>query len=230
MKKFSILDVNPNDVKFIEKNARYMSRTEYDALVNNIKRDGQLSSVPFCAKENDEYIVVSGNHRIKAAIDAGLQNIQIMVGENLSNDQIRAIQLSHNSIVGKDDMVILRELYDEIKSSDFKAYSFIDTSIFEELEKIDVNIIQPTNEFISFNIMFFDAEFSKFEDIINEIRINEKAVEALLPTPKQDYEKFIEVVGKIRKDFDIKDYGTSLIKMAELANETLKKVKQNETV
>ena len=98
---FYIIDINPSEIKFIEKNARFMSQNEFNALVSNIKRDGQLSSVPFLIKENEIYTVISGNHRIKASIEAGLTSIKAMVGENLSNDEIRAIQLSHNSITGK---------------------------------------------------------------------------------------------------------------------------------
>ena len=61
---FYIIDINPSEIKFIEKNARFMSQNEFNALVSNIKRDGQLSSVPFLIKENEIYTVISGNHRI----------------------------------------------------------------------------------------------------------------------------------------------------------------------
>lgn len=218
---FYIIDINPSEIKFIEKNARFMSQNEFNALVSNIKRDGQLSSVPFLIKENEIYTVISGNHRIKASIEAGLTSIKAMVGENLSNDEIRAIQLSHNSITGKDDLQILKEIFDEIQNSDLKEYSFIDTSLFEDLEKVNIEIVQPANEFISLNMVFFSAELSKFEDIIQEIETSNKLSDYTIPMPMQEFDNFIEVVGKIKKEYKIKDYGATIIKMAEIVKKQL---------
>jgi hypothetical protein len=223
MKNFKIIDIDPNEIKFIKKNARFMSREEFKALVQNIKRDGQLSSVPFCHKEGEDYVVISGNHRVKASIEAGLTSITIMVGENLTNDEIRAIQLSHNSIVGKDDLTILKELFDEIEEAGLKNYAFIDNSIFDEMQEVSMQIVQPTNEFITIGLMFFDSELSKFEDIIEEIAIAKQGAEVVIPMPKQLYESFTEVVSRIKAEHDIKDYGATLIKMASMASEVLHK-------
>ena len=46
MKKFKIEEVQLSDIKFVKKNAHFMSNDTFNALVNNIRRDGQLSSVP----------------------------------------------------------------------------------------------------------------------------------------------------------------------------------------
>ena len=43
-----IIKINPRDIKLLEVNARYMKPDEYQKLVANIKKDGQLTSVPFC--------------------------------------------------------------------------------------------------------------------------------------------------------------------------------------
>ena len=63
--------VNVSELEFLEKNARYMTNEMFRNLVDNIKRDGGLSSVPLCWKHDDKYRVLSGNHRCRAAIEAG---------------------------------------------------------------------------------------------------------------------------------------------------------------
>jgi hypothetical protein len=223
MSRFIIEEVNPNDILYIEKNARYMSREEFSQLVRNIKRDGQLSSTPFCTKEDGKLTVISGNHRVKAAVEAGLTKIHTFTAENLTNDEIRAIQLSHNSIAGKDDLTILKELFEEIQNSEYKNYAFIDNSLFDEMEKMSIEIVQPVNEFISISLMFFDAEFSKFEDILQEVKVLDSTSEVIIPLPMQDYTKFTDVISMIKEEYGIKDYGATLIKMASIVEGLLGK-------
>ena len=68
MGKFKIAEVQLSDIKLVKKNAHFMQQDTFNALVNNIRRDGQLSSVPFCVRHSDgSYTVVSGNHRTQAA-------------------------------------------------------------------------------------------------------------------------------------------------------------------
>ena len=107
-----IIKVDPKTIKLLKTNARYMESNEYERLVENIKRDGKLTSVPFGhIDENGDIEVLSGNHRVMASIDAGLDEIEIMLcKEKLTKDQCLAIQLSHNSITGKDDEEILKQL------------------------------------------------------------------------------------------------------------------------
>ena len=59
MGKFKIAEVQLSDIKLVKKNAHFMQQDTFNALVNNIRRDGQLSSVPFCVKHSDgSYTVV----------------------------------------------------------------------------------------------------------------------------------------------------------------------------
>ena len=46
MGRFKIEEVEISKIRLIDKNARYMEQTDFRALVDNIKRDGELSSVP----------------------------------------------------------------------------------------------------------------------------------------------------------------------------------------
>jgi len=110
-----------------DKNARFMKAEQYRRLVDNIRRDGCLTSVPFAVRQGDRYTILSGNHRVRAARDAGLTEVLVLYSEReMSHQQQVAIQLSHNAIVGQDDLAILRELYDEINDVALKEYSGLD--------------------------------------------------------------------------------------------------------
>jgi len=114
--KTQVITIDPNKLHFLEQNARFMRHEVFTRLVQNLKEDGELTQLPFCAilgyfTEDDEiqtdeegdpiWEVLSGNHRAKAAIAAGIKEIKVQVTyEPLSPDRRKAIQLSHNAIAG----------------------------------------------------------------------------------------------------------------------------------
>ena len=125
--------VNPaEDCELLEHNARYMTKEQLGRLTENVKGDGFLSQLPFCIRlESGKYKVISGNHRVKSAIKAGLTRILVLFGTPDVFDEQRqvAIQLSHNAISGQDDISILQELYASLKDLGLKAYTGIDAFI-----------------------------------------------------------------------------------------------------
>lgn len=62
-----------SELKLLEKNARYMKPEQFNRLVENIRRDGCLTSVPLVHRDGESLVVVSGNHRVSAAIKAGIE-------------------------------------------------------------------------------------------------------------------------------------------------------------
>jgi hypothetical protein len=71
--------VTPGELKLLEKNARYMKAEQFQSLVENIKKDGNLSSLPLCYREKDGKLrVLSGNHRVMAARQAGVEQVLVM--------------------------------------------------------------------------------------------------------------------------------------------------------
>ena len=95
------------DLKLLAKNARYMAEPEFNRLVENLRRDGVLTSLPLVYRGE----VLSGNHRVQAALKAGILTADVIeIETELSEEQQRAIQLSHNALTGKDDPNLLREI------------------------------------------------------------------------------------------------------------------------
>src|SRR5690242_16828167 len=91
--------VRLSELKLLEKNARYMKPEQFNRLVENIRRDGCLTSVPLVHRDGDDLVVVSGNHRVSAAIKAGIEESDVIeVMSPLTRQQFVALQLSHNAI------------------------------------------------------------------------------------------------------------------------------------
>lgn len=223
-KRFKFKEVNISEIDGLEKNAHYMEQGMFNRLVDNIKKDGALSSVPFCVPKDDgRYEVVSGNHRVKAAKVAGIPIITIMYADDLTKDQKLAIQLSHNSINGKDDLTILRELLEEISTGEYKDYAHISEDAFLELEKMDYEIVQPKHTVIPVTFFFYDYDNAKLEELIKLLEEKRpEEVENSVVLPMAEFDRIKEVVAEVQKKFKIKSYGLSMSKIITIAREALK--------
>ena len=164
----------------------------------NIKRDGQLTSAPFAALDpaDGKYEVLSGNHRVQAAISAGLQTIPCIITDDpLSEEQRIAIQLSHNAIVGQDDPDILKKLYDKILDIDLKEYSGLDDKTLGLLDKAQSQAMSEANlEFQVLSIVYLPDELKAAQTVIDTL-----AREAQRP----DVHKYMSYQGEpiLRKAF-----------------------------
>ena len=72
-KSVVVREVDVEDLVFLEKNANVMEGEVLRRLVENIEHDGILTQLPFVQRlPNGKYEIISGNHRVKASIEAGL--------------------------------------------------------------------------------------------------------------------------------------------------------------
>lgn len=156
-----LADLTPTDL-----NARYMRHETFAQLVANLRRDGVLTSTPFVWKHPDtgQLEIISGNHRVKAAIEAGITEASwIQCDEPLTEAERRAIQLSHNAITGEDDPMVLAELYERIDSVDLRKYSGLDDEQLGLIPSVDLtNLREPTLDMVSLSFVFLP---STWEDI-----------------------------------------------------------------
>ena len=113
--------MDPKDISLLKKNARILKKDVFQQLT----ADKRLSSVPLCHRLSDGRVeVLSGNHRVQASVEAGIERILVMIiEEDLTRSQAVAIQLSHNALVGEDDPALLAELWAEIEDIAAKTYA-----------------------------------------------------------------------------------------------------------
>jgi len=155
---------DPRRLTRLKVNARYMKKEEYDRLVANVRRDGCLTSIPLIYSGGEhpegEELILSGNHRCDAAVDADLTEIDAMLIDTpLSRQQLLAIQLSHNAIAGHDDPATLRQLYDELDDVDWRGYSGLDDQQLALLADVNTEGLSEANlDFATIQLVFLPTE------------------------------------------------------------------------
>jgi len=214
-----IIKIDPKELKLLDLNARYMRHETFQQLVENIRRDGSLTQLPFAIWEDDtqRYKVLSGNHRVQAAIEAGLTEIPCLVThDDLSEDRQVGIQLSHNAISGEDDPTILKSLYEGIADIDMKTYAGLDDKTLELLENVQPESIGEANlEFQVMNIVFLPHELEKIKNRFKEIESEIAADNVWLARNKQ-YDDFLDYMEATSESYDVKNVATTFQIMLEV--------------
>lgn len=217
---------------YLEKNARFMRAEQYQRLVENIKRDGCLTSVPFAIRTTDpadpaqfRYKILSGNHRVKAACDAGLAEIPVLyTDQELTHAQQVAIQLSHNAIAGQDDMAILRELYDEINDVALKEYSGLDDVVLGRMEPPDLDPLSESHlGYRVVSIAFLPMEVERANQLY--AKVMERADgDSTWVNRFAEYDRFLDALTIAKEMAGIKNTATAFGLLLDLAEKHLDEI------
>jgi hypothetical protein len=212
-----------SELDFLEKNARYMNKEQFEALARNIKTDGGLTSLPLCyLQENGRLLVLSGNHRLKAAIHAGVEeSLVLLIDKPLSKQRQIAIQLSHNAIVGRDDEQILKELWKEIDDLEASIYSGLSTELVEKLLNTDFSTISEQRVlFKEVTLMFLPEEIEKAKSICEGIIETAKSKVAFVGRI-EEYHEILEGIIAVKQGQKIINSSLAFFAMASVIREYL---------
>lgn len=203
----------------LEKNAHYMDKPVFDKLVNNVAEDGFLSQLPFMMKQEDgKYLILSGNHRVKAAIKAKHPYILTLFVENISKDEQLSYQLSHNSLVGRDDMKMLKELFEQIESLDHKEFSGLNSMDFIDVEGVSVSQINDGDiELTEMKFLFVEDRAGDVTRLLQELekqRLDEQSAIVY-----GNFEEFIKTMTAIKAKFGIKSNTVAFGRMIDICRE-----------
>ncbi|MFF4050411.1 ParB/Srx family N-terminal domain-containing protein [Streptomyces chartreusis] len=204
---------DPRTLTLLDVNARFLPHEQFRQLVANIKRDGCLTSTPLVWNDtaSGRLVVLSGNHRTLAAIEAGLPDIWWMqIDEPLPRQRQIALQLSHNAITGQDDPAILKELYDELESVQWRQYTGLDDKTLDLLEKVDVASLGEANlDYASVQFMFLPDELQRAEAAFNAARSTATADQRWVAGLEQ-YEPVLDALESSRAAYKIGNSATAL--------------------
>lgn len=220
--------VDPSKLTLLKDNARFFKRETFRQLRDNIAADKHLSSVPLCYQYPDGRLeVLSGNHRVQASIEAGLNKIFVLVITNeLEKSRRLAIQLSHNALVGEDDQSILANLWAQIDSVADKLYSGLDSEIMKELGEVElINFTTPQIPTHVVTFMFTDGEKDQLQEILELLDAEASKSTAVYVCQRHQYDEFMETVKKLKDAEKIRDGSLAMLKMLELSAEYLESLK-----
>lgn len=209
------------ELKLLEKNARYMRSAEFQQLVANLERDRVLTSLPLIHRD----VIISGNHRVQAARKAGIVEADVLeiVGE-IDDARLKAIQLAHNAITGKDDPNVLAELYGSLPF-DEKLYSGVTDDCLKELEELPCpGVSAAATQYTDFLLTFLPEEAEAFMTLVK--RIEKKALaDAVLVANGGDFEHFFDTLVAVKEKCNVHNLATAIRTMARLAAERLEEMR-----
>lgn len=215
---FKVTVARYDEIDFLEKNARFLTVELYRNLRENIKKDGQLSSVPFCWKqENGRYLVLSGNHRIQAAHEAGIDEYLILYTDRpMQKSERISRQLSHNALAGQDDMVILKELWKEIDDVQAKFYSGLDDKVLKAMEQISLPPLSEIKlDFKTAAIVFLPDEKARLDKLFAEALALVHTKDVYLAR-YEDFDRYLDALGKTQASYNVKNVATTLMLILNL--------------
>ncbi|MCE5280324.1 MAG: ParB N-terminal domain-containing protein [Planctomycetaceae bacterium] len=209
----------------LEKNARFMRVEQYKRLVENIRRDGCLTSVPFAIRRGERYAILSGNHRVKAAHEAGLAEIMVLYTDReLTRAQQVAIQLSHNAIAGQDDLAILRELYDEINDVALMEYSGLDDVVLDRLNPPSLDPLSEKGlEYRIVSIAFLPEEVERAERLFAKV-LEQATGDVTWINRYADYDRMLDALTAAKEQAGIKNTATAFGLLLDLADKHLQDI------
>lgn len=214
--------MDPKDISLLKKNARILKKDVFQQLTANIGRDKRLSSVPLCHRLSDGRVeVLSGNHRVQASVEAGIERILVMIiEEDLTRSQAVAIQLSHNALVGEDDPALLAELWAEIEEIAEKTYAGLSSDVVEKLDKIDLtSFTTPQVSTRTMTFAFVDSEAECLNAVLDELD-GLPAKEIWLADVGQ-FDRFFDLLEATKRTFDVRNASLAMLKLMDLAEEAI---------
>ena len=199
-----------------------MTHEQFTTLVANIRADGHLTSVPLVwrvptpAPEDTpdgwegHLVVLSGNHRVRAAIEAGLTEIGwLQVDDPLPEQRALALQLSHNAITGQDDPATLRRLYERLEEVDWRHYSGLDDKALDLLDKVDVSSLAEANlDFGTVQLVFLPPELEQARAALVEARKAVTADERWLLAESQ-FHPTLEALALVHASYGLANVATA---------------------
>ena len=224
--KYAKVDISLIDEA--EMNANEMTGEDFATLCDNIGKSG-LSSVPCCyKKDNGRYVMISGHHRLRACKKLHYKKLGILYCEEseLSQDEIIAIQLSHNSLHGQDNTSILKKLFEQIKSVDFKKFAHVNIDEIAPVSTEGLSIYAMKENFV-FSIILYPDSFPNLEELYGDIREQAKKSDALILADQTNEELLMKLQSEIGKEYDIKSPAITFAKLLELAKERLTEIQND---
>jgi hypothetical protein len=207
----------PSELDPAPKNAHYMPKRVFDQLADNIKRDKNLSSLPFCWRRADgKYELLSGHHRVGAAKAAGVPLILFLYTDAaLSKAEKIAVQLSHNSLVGQDNPTLLADLWRDIDDLSMKVYSGLDDEFIEKLAPPKlVKISDAPLHLEELTWLFFPPEIERINDVVTALK--GYRAKTKLVAPLELFNQFFDTLLNFKEAAGIQNSATAMLAIIEI--------------
>lgn len=219
--------VDPRMLKLADENARFMDGETFRGLVRNVEQDRGLGSVPLCSPEAGTFRVLSGNHRVQAAIKAEVAKILILYDARaLTEEEKIARQLSHNAISGKDDLMVLKKLWEKLGSVQLKTYAGLDDKTLKELREVGLKALSEISiDFQVVTFLFLKHEHDDLKVIFEKALKTQTAKEIHLAA-FEGFERFLAGLDRVKAAYRIFNSAMGVHLMVEMLDRHMEELRE----
>lgn len=184
--------VTVSEVKENPVNPRFINKVKFRKLVNSIKQFPEMLQLrPIVV--NEENIILGGNMRYKACIEAGLDKIHIIKAKDLTEEQQKEFIIKDNVGFGEWDWDLLANNWDS-----------------QNLKEWGLDIWQPeesvSNE-TDYSINSLDEKLSRFLDA--------KIKNITIPFETEEFANVVEKLEILLDRYKCEDYRALIYKIIE---------------
>lgn len=168
--KISEIKKNPNNPRFIRDN-------KFKLLVKSIKEFPEMLKLrPIVI--NEEKVVLGGNMRLTAAIEAGLKEVPTTMAVGLSEEKQREFVIKDNASFGEWEWDLLANEWNSVELQDWGLDTWMNEDDFITSEEFNIPDIQKEPfQNMTFHLADTQAEFIK--ETLKEINSNKAAREKI---------------------------------------------------
>jgi len=214
--KYRFEELNVRDIEESPLNAQIMNDNDFKRLVSNIKKDGCLtSSILVMEQEGKKFMCISGHHRVRASLKAGLKIVPCLIINEVSESTRIRLQLTHNDIHGTSDENIVAILRAKLDEFDINLTAWKNLEIEEfETETIDFEIfkyvsicLKPKSFEELIDIIGSDSSNAdeKYFIELDDYKYMEEALTLAFKkgykSPGKAFRKFLDIVNNHKDEF-----------------------------
>lgn len=189
-----LLDNNIGQIDGVPRNPRKCTKERMQALIESHRTSPEMERLNelIVYPHNGRYVVMSGNHRLKARKQLGWEKTWCKVlGEETPKEKLREYVIKENVMYAQDDAQILKEAWN-IKELINWDMPFITASqkTAEYSRKVESPVYVPTGEVIgSVAELYDDSKVTELEQLIKVAEVPEDVREMLMKAA-QRFRKF----------------------------------------
>lgn len=189
-------------------NPQVMTKKELEGLARSMKDKGWILDAPVVWERPDgQYQIISGHHRVKAGIKAGILETGCKVVKGLTEDQVKILVIEANQRHGKFNDDLLNDFIDDI----IESTQIDKDDLFDEIGFFKDEIDDENDPYLEWKDMpeYENEDKSSFKDVIIHFK-NQDAIDKFMKlinqkiTPATKYLWFPEEQKDIVKDLRYK--------------------------
>lgn len=208
------------ELKEADVNAQVLQPRHFDRLTSNIRNRGQVTSLPYISWPNREgpARICSGHHRVRAARNAGLTEIPVLVDTRpMTHSEFTAQQIAHNELHGTPDTNVLAQLVRMIDDVDDLLATGLDEKTLNKLGDVEATALGTPHaafDWKVFTCLFLPHQMETLKDALDSI---DRKSEVLGIAPREDFEEFSKQVIEYGRMANIRSLGAVVSSIIAIA-------------